>query len=539
MKKSLLKYILLFVSALIGFISNAQEPTIGLRFSDVNVSDGYTLFTPEKNQSVYLINNCGEKINEWTFTENPGATCYLLENGTLLRAGKTSLEIRDWNNDLLWLYNMDANSFNQHHDIEPLPNGNILCLLREIYTDSEMIAQGKDPLNVATELKLDTLIELQPVGTNEANLVWEWKFIDHVIQDFDNSKPNYGVVSDHPELVDLNYIDTGITNQDSDYTHVNGIDYNSDLDQIILSARHLSEIYIIDHSTTTLEASGHTGGNSNSGGDILWRWGNPQVYNQGSSADQKLFLQHDSKWVETGYTDQGKISVFNNGGDGTNTFSSVHLITPEIVNSTYTKENNTFKPLNFEWSWNGSLLGNIMNEVKKSGAHSLPNGNFIVCETSLGQVSEITKTGVHLWTYRNPSGPEQFSQFEEPLLYANGTFRAEKYPSDFIGFSEKDLTPQGIIEDQNSLSDTCITLGIDDFEFDTLIITNPIKNGTLQFHKSNIYFDSIIISDINGKHVFEYNKFNGDNLKIQLNSGLYFLKLRIKEHIAYRKIIVP
>jgi len=74
----------------------------------------------------------------------------------------------------------------------------------------------------------------------------------------------------------LNY-DNGYV---GDWTHVNAVDYNTDLDQIIVTSRHLGELYIIDHSTTTNEAAGHTRGNSNLGGDLLWRWGNPQVYRQ-------------------------------------------------------------------------------------------------------------------------------------------------------------------------------------------------------------------------------------------------------------------
>ncbi|GIR57077.1 MAG: hypothetical protein CM15mP64_4890 [Candidatus Neomarinimicrobiota bacterium] len=35
-----------------------------------------------------------------------------------------------------------------------------------------------------------------------------------------------------------------------DWKHLNSIDYNEDLDQIIISSRHHDEIYIIDHSTT-------------------------------------------------------------------------------------------------------------------------------------------------------------------------------------------------------------------------------------------------------------------------------------------------
>ena len=72
---------------------------------------------------------------------------------------------------------------------------------------------------------------------------------------------------------------------------INAEFYNAALDQIMISPRHLSEIYIIDHSTTTAEAAGHTGGTHNKGGDILWRWGNPQVYRQGNSSNQKLFFQ--------------------------------------------------------------------------------------------------------------------------------------------------------------------------------------------------------------------------------------------------------
>jgi hypothetical protein len=62
----------------------------------------------------------------------------------------------------------------------------------------------------------------------------------------------------------------------------------------------------------------------------LWRWGNPQVYEQGSAQDQQLFRQHDAKWVNDDYLDAGKISVFNNDGGGTATASSVHLIAAEL-----------------------------------------------------------------------------------------------------------------------------------------------------------------------------------------------------------------
>ena len=526
------------VCLLTSFSIIAQTPNIGVRLYDENVSNGFTLFTPEQNNNVYLINNCGEKVNEWAFNELPGSTCYFLENGNLLRAGKDSIEIRDWDNTIIWTFSMLSIGLNQHHDIEPLPNGNVLCLITDNYSDSEMIAQGRDPSAIGTNFKLDKIIELQPVGLNNANIVWEWKFMDHFIQDIDATKPNFGIVINHPELIDLNYVDANITVQNIDYTHVNGIDYNSDLDQIIMSARHLNELYIIDHSTTTIEAAGHTGGNSNLGGDILWRWGNPQVYKQGGTTDQRLFLQHDSKWVESGYLDQGKISVFNNGGDGTNSFSSIHLITPEIVNGIYIKENNTFKPSDFEWSWSGSLLGTTVLEGKKSGAHSLPNGNFILCESHFGQVSEITKSGNHLWTYRNPTGSGQtiFNQFNDFIL-GNSIFRAEKYPENFIGFTGKDVTPIGIIEDQNSISELCSNvLDNQELNFSEITIVNPVKDGIIRFNKS-IILDEITLIDIHGKTIFTQRNFHSDSIQLDLESSIYFVRLQFENKTTFRKVI--
>lgn len=524
--------ILVLICFFTGVKSYAQTATIGLHLKDETVTDGYTLFTPESNHNVYLINNCGQKVNEWVFSEKPGSTCYLLDNGNLLRAGKDSLEIRDWDSKLIWSYAMNNNGLLQHHDIEPLPNGNILCVLTDRYTDAEITSVGRDPATTDSSFKLDKIIELQPVGTNDADIVWEWKFIDHFIQDIDNTKTNFGVIEDHPELIDLNFNN----NFSSDYTHVNAIDYNSELDQIILTARHLSEIYIIDHSTTTLEASGHSGGNFDSGGDLLWRWGNPQVYQQGGIQDQKLFLPHDAKWVDSGYLDEGKITVFNNDGDGTSTFSSIHLINPEIIDDSYNKEGDKFYPIDSEWSWSGSLLGEIVYQGKKSGTHSLPNGNFIICEFSLGKISEINKNGDHLWTYINPSGREIFNQFDIPV--ANGLFRAEKYPSNYIGFSDKDLTPKGIIENQNDNSDVCILT--DDEEgtnYEIASIVNPVTNGTIEFNK-NISLKAISIIDVYGRSVLEYGSFKGNQFEISLTPAIYFLQLHFNTNTRIRKIIV-
>ncbi len=534
LKESIALFFTVLISISSCFNVAAQEETIGLLYYDNNTSDGYILFTPEKSTSTYLINNCGELINEWTFSELPGATCYFLENGDLLRAGKDSLEIRDWENNLIWSYATTNNDIRQHHDIEPLPNGNILCVAGIRYTKDEIVALGRDPENTSDIFRMDKIIELEPSGQHEANIVWQWRFEDHLIQEFDDTKPNYGMVIEHPELIDLNYIN----GNPGDFTHVNAVDYNASLDQIIISPRHLNEIMIIDHSTTTEEAASHSGGNSGVGGDLMWRWGNPAGYQQGTIEDQKLFLQHDSKWVEEGYLDEGKISVFNNGGDLSDVFSFVHLISPVFSNGAYQKEANTFLPNDFEWSWNGIIMGDTVYEPSKSGVISLPNGNLVLCETSKGRVSEITKTGEHLMTYINPVGNIIYSQYDEIDVNANPTFRAEKYPKDHPAFDGRDMSPQGIIEDINSNSEACALLQInEEIEREGVHIKNPVLMNQIQFDHF-ISNTNIMIFDIQGRLVFEMDSFSGNSINVSLSPAVYLIKMS-KDHITqFEKLMV-
>ena len=102
----------------------------------------------------------------------------------------------------------------------------------------------------------------------------------------DKSKANYGDVAAHPgahrhQLQRRR----GISAPIPDWTHFNAVDYNADLDQIVVSLRNFSEIWIIDHSTTTKEAAGREpAGESGKGGDLLYRWGNPRVYRAGTAA---------------------------------------------------------------------------------------------------------------------------------------------------------------------------------------------------------------------------------------------------------------
>jgi len=120
----------------------------------------------------------------------------------------------------------------------------------------------------------------------KTRLQWEWDLWDHLVQDYDESKDNYGSVEENPQLMDVNFVvanPRGGSRNNSDetprgqkdWTHVNAISYNPELDQIMLSYNTMSELNVIDHSTTAEEAKGHTGGRCGKGGDFIYRFGNP------------------------------------------------------------------------------------------------------------------------------------------------------------------------------------------------------------------------------------------------------------------------
>jgi hypothetical protein len=460
-----------------------------------------------------------------------------LDNGNLLRAGRDSIEIRDWNNNLVWSYDLSGNGYDQHHDIEPLPNGNILCLLHDIYTSSYMTQQGRMPsLLTSPTFKLDRVVELQPQGTNDAQLIWEWRMIDHIVQGFDDTKPNYGVIASHPELLDINH-DEGHA---LDWSHCNGIDYHSQRDQVLITARHLNEVYIVDHSTTTQEAASHSGGTSGKGGDYLWRWGNPQLYGQGTTADKKLFKPHDAKWVEQGYLDEDKISVFNNLGSQSLSYSSVHLLDAPFEEGEYVIDGGKFAPLDYDWSWDGSILGEPFFEFKKSGMQSQPNGNLLICQTSKARISEITKSGNLVWSYRSPvTGYNTIANQFQLDVENTSIFRGERYPTNYPGFSGLTLVGTEIIESVNANSESCVnvlsnTEAIQDKN--QLIVSAEFEN-LIHFNRSLVFAD-VTIYDLTGKVVLQQTSVRVNSLEINAPTGMYLILIREKDQSYSQRIIL-
>ena len=158
-------------------------------------------------------------MRKWESDCNPGVSAYLLENGHLLRPGALQkqsfgfgpgaggrVQEFTWEGNLVWDYTFASEKRLPHHDVTQLPNGNVLLIVWEKKTSEEAIAAGRRPDLVGNAgLHPDYLMEVKPTGKTTGEIVWEWHLWDHLVQDHDRSKPNFGNVSAHPELVDINF----------------------------------------------------------------------------------------------------------------------------------------------------------------------------------------------------------------------------------------------------------------------------------------------------------------------------------------------
>jgi hypothetical protein len=392
--------------------------------------DGQILFAPMDTTTTYLIDNTGAVNHTWSSNYLPGVAVHWLGNGTILRTIRVGtgpgtggagggVQKVEWDGTVVWDFRYNTNGHLSHHDVKMLPNGNVLLIAWETKTRAEAIAAGRNPNYVSSKgLYPDHIIEVQPTGKTSGKIVWEWHVWDHLIQDYDSSKANYGVVKNHPELVDINY---QTSSSDSDWMHTNSVDYNEKFDQILISVCYFNEIWVIDHSTTAAEAASHSGGNSGEGGDLLYRWGNPVAYRAGTTSDQKLFNQHDATWIDDGYPGAGNVLVFNNQAGRSSRYSSVDEIVPPVTNNGvyYLESGSSYGPTAATWTYTASPRTSFYSS-HLGGAQRLTDGNTLICNGEPGTFFDVTTSGTTVWTYQN----------QYPAGTANNVFKIDYIPNE-------------------------------------------------------------------------------------------------------------
>ena len=421
---------------------NGASEKRGLLNKSDAMSPGYTLFAPLRSKSTYLVDASGTAVHEWKSDAPPGQSVYLLPNGHLLRCERVDSEVfsgggqggrvreYDWDGALVWEYVCADATKLHHHDIEPMPNGNVLVIAWELKTEAECLAAGRSPqLLHAKELWPDMVLEIEPVRPSGGKVVWEWHAWDHLVQDRDEKLPGFGDVAASPQRIDVNistlapeptkeeleeldklrklgYVGDdaprgddrgGPPGRGADWFHCNSIDYSPELDMIVLSSRELSELWFFDHSTTTEEARGASGGRWGRGGDLLFRWGNPRWSK--AQGERTLFGQHDAQWISAGLPGAGNILVFNNGERDEREWSSADELAMPFTADT----------LKDAFAAAGGVKVELVSTQRSpdfcghiSGAQRLPNGNTLLCAGETARVIEFTPQGEVAWEFLSP-----------------------------------------------------------------------------------------------------------------------------------------
>ena len=490
--------------------------------------NGFSLYNAQGSNTTYLIDENQNIAHTWNMNTECNYTVALKKNGNLVRGTKTNTNVFSSGNiaasggrvqeiapdgSIVWDFTYVSNDFVSHHDLT-LIGDNVLITAYEKKSVSELNAAGF--VNANSEKWPTHFIELEPDGNGGANIVWEWHIWDHLCQDVDPNKPNYvSNIADHPELIDINMISGGgggPGGNNGDWFHVNGVDYNEELDQIVFSSRFSSEIYIIDHSTSTAEAASHSGGNSGMGGDILYRWGNPANYNMIGSRIIPNAV-HDPRWVTNdGRPNGGYIQIFNNSGLGNNQSTVDCIDTPwdSLTNSYLRSPGQPFEPFSYTTRYECLYSAN-----GQSASDRMSNGNIFVNASGgqggAGVMYEVDSMGNLVWGPYNADSQKGF-----------------RYECDYPGI-------QAIEQYINSSTSSCFDhTSLYSYDSDYIhIFPNPTSskvNLSILHPINDIY--SVNLIDIFGNILLQENAeddfFVNEIFEIDLSffsSGVYFLNI--------------
>ncbi|MBL7888219.1 MAG: aryl-sulfate sulfotransferase [Bacteroidia bacterium] len=470
MRTNIFKSLAFAFALLLVYVANAQQ------------YPGYTSYSIKNSTTAYLLDTNGTTYHTWTDLtgKKTGYSTYVMPGGYLWRGiaktgnsftgGPICGEVQklDYNGNVVWDYVYSTTAYCSHHDICPMPNGNVLLIAYETKTSGEVAAAGCS--TYSGTMWPDKIVEVMPTGATTGTVVWEWHAWDHLVQNTNASAANYQTsIVNHPELLNINY------NAQKDWLHLNGVHYNPILDQITFSSHNLSEIYVIDHSTATAEAATHSGGNSGKGGDILYRWGNPAAY--GATGTKILNVVHDAHWIAEDCPNGGELMGYNNQGIST-TASCTDIFNPPVAGYNYSITlGSAYLPSTY--TLRQASGGYNSNE---GGAQQLPNGNILISMGISGYIKEFSPTGTLLWS--------------KTLTGANA--KAFRYPECYINNAAPAIPT--ISESTGTLNSTSATT------YQWYLNGQPIVGATNQSYtptQSGIYL--VRITDANGC-VYQYSQ---------------------------------
>ena len=294
--KKIMVVLSLLASTLLAYES-LQGPTETLYWNKEKAFNGYTLFAAHGNS--YLIDMSGQLVHSWRIGTNPR----FLPNGNLLDATKDDpssfkgFQELDWDGKVVWQYDEVRTNYAPHHDFirtfnKKLNQWTTMYIAGKTITRDMALAIGCDPSKAPTEggegqgrggrltkdgkTMVDAVVEVDMAG----NIVWEWCFFDHLVQNLDPAKPNYvAKISAAPGRLNMHLPGKPLR---GDWLHCNSMDYNPELDQVVINSVQ-GEFYVIDHGATFVPGNPAKSIELAAGpkGDFLYRFGDPARYEQG------------------------------------------------------------------------------------------------------------------------------------------------------------------------------------------------------------------------------------------------------------------
>ncbi|MCX6268031.1 MAG: aryl-sulfate sulfotransferase [Bacteroidetes bacterium] len=537
MKKSVL-FSCLLATALSSFAQESFMIKTETRYWDASkTSAGYTLFGTRGTS--YLVDFEGHVIHTWSIGTNPRFT----DGGTLLDAvggnpsNQNLWKELDWNGTTVWQYAETRSNYHGHHDFAKIYNPKLgdstfIYIANKDLTAQQCLNAGCDPAHDYTGAQMDAVVEVDMQG----NVIWEWCFFDHVVQDIDPTKSTYGIIANTPGKIDLNIRGNPVK---SDWMHCNSLDYNE---------VH-GEFYVIDHGGTFIanDPVGSIALAAGSLGDFKYRFGDPAKYDQGdppsvldnwekaTAGHKQLGGSHDIQWIRPGLPGEGHFLVFNNA-------QNLFELTPQsyiieinpYLNSAGVNTGNFVNPPTAGYNVVNSPDGNLMKEKKNvskqivwrfssknntsfystigSSTQRLPNGNTLVCSMNDGHFFEVAPADTSIvWEYFNPMTRDGIKTIKlDNYPTYNGVFRAYRYAAGHPALDGHDLTPgptmTGNIPDYFTPADI---LALQDNQNPAgnanklnQNYPNPFTNGTtIEFEIAEPALVSLIIYDFSANQV--------------------------------------
>jgi outer membrane protein assembly factor BamB len=301
---------------------------------------GYTLVLYRRRVPMIIDMN-GRIVHVWPLVRAVGRARHN-PDGSLAVIGTDNLvKEYDWDGRLKWAFRLAVEDDFPHHDLIRLDNGNYLVLARD---------------------RTNFTGYLQEVD-RRGRVVWEWRSLDHI-----DSFPTW----DH-ERKDPTHINS--IHELPPNRHFDGGDKRFRPGNILVSARHLNVVFIIDKRS----------------GEVVWQYtGN-------------LDYQHEATMVAAGEPGEGRILVFNNGRRDRNGYrrsliQSIEPTTGEII-----------------WEYGSRFFfSSVAGTVQK-----VPGPNYVIASSHGGRIFEVTPDGGIVWEWvppYMPMRPERLSYDHSPQL---------------------------------------------------------------------------------------------------------------------------